>query len=179
MTIKLFINKDTSHFRLSGAPARSIDFYNQLKAIEKPTVVASCGIIGRGLFADVSVKKNQYIIEYVGELVDDAEYNRRYDMYKDRGYKHDYFQHIKDGMHLDATMIGNKGRYANHSCNPNSTPVRVRLEGTRIYVLFLAANRRINKGEPITFDYGWFKSDTGIIDMDECKCGSSNCRGYI
>jgi len=179
MVIKLFLKQNSSHFRLAGVSTEAINYYDDLKLLEKPTNVKSAGRRGRGLFANVNIKKYHYIVEYVGELVTPNEYNRRYLEYKNRGYKHDYFSTMKIGKIIDATMVGNNGRYANHSCDPNSEFVYEDLPGSNETVMFIAATRRIREGEEITIDYAWFKSETSVIDLNECNCGSKNCRGYI
>lgn len=53
----------------------------------------------------------------------------------------------------------------NHSCNPNAG-----IKNSRI----LTAIKNIKKNEEITYDYStvWFEGF-------KCKCGNTNCRGYI
>ncbi len=179
MTFKLFVRQDSSQFRMAGASAKTVKHYEQLKLLEQPTTVVDCGIVGRGLIADNDIKKDDYIVEYVGELVNESEYLTRYNKYKKAGYRHDYFATIKAGMLLDATIVGNNARFANHSCDPNSEFMYTRLKGSRIYVLHIVATRNIRKGDQITLDYKWYHSETGEINLDECNCQAKSCRGYL
>ncbi len=179
MVIKLYYNINHSYFRMTDAPKSSMKHYKRIRDQEVSTVVKNCGAVGRGLFAEVDIKLDQYIVEYVGDVIDQNEYLRRSAHYKGLSYRHDYFASLNKNWMLDATMVGNSGRFANHSCNPNSGLFRERLNGSNIEILYIGAIRNITKGEEITISYDWFKSDTGIINLNECQCHSKNCKGYI
>ena len=58
------------------------------------------------------------------------------------------------------------GRYINHSCDPNSIP----LHGNDVAI------RDIHLGDEITSDY---RPVMPLGERMECKCGASNCMGYI
>ena len=80
--------------------------------------------------------------------------------------------------------MGNIGRYANHSCNPNLTMHPVRSELASVPHLALFANRAIAKGEELCFDYGNAGSsandtDVNNVNQTPCKCGAKNCRKYL
>ncbi len=179
MSFRLFVNQPSSLFRLMGASEDVVDHYNHIKSQEKKTFVDRQGRMGRGLFAGEDIKAGEYIVEYVGELVDSAEYQRRFNRYKSLRYKNDYFAHLDGEFHLDATITGNNGRFANHSCTPNAHFVAVQLHLSEHYVLFIEAAKDIKRNHSINVDYSWFKSDTEFIDLDGCNCSSSSCRGYI
>lgn len=179
MTIRLFVNQPSSLFRLHSTNKDVVEHYNHLKTEEKKTFVSRQGQMGRGLFAGEDIKAGEYIVEYVGELIDSAEYHRRFNRYKSLNYKNDYFAHLDGQLQLDATVIGNSGRFANHSCSPNAGFVAVQLHLSEHYVLFIEALQDIKKNKSINLDYSWYKSDTGVIDLDGCKCQSKNCRGFI
>jgi len=89
---------------------------------------------------------------------------------------------------VDPTVVGNLGRYINHSCNPNLVMVPVRTD-CMVPHLALFASREVMPGEEVTFDYGG-NSDieesvkTGVEgeNMDKrikCLCKSDRCRGYL
>ena len=59
-----------------------VEHYKHIKSQEKKTYVAREGQLDCGLFAGEHIKTGEYIIEYVGELVDEAEYQRRFNHYK-------------------------------------------------------------------------------------------------
>ncbi len=97
------------------------------------------GVNGLGLFAKVPIKKGECIIEYVGEIINDAEANRRGGRY--------LFQTSKD-RHIDGTARTNTARYINHSCRPNCE-----VDVIRGHVL-VYAKRNILQGEELNYDYG-------------------------
>jgi len=177
--MRVYFKVNDSSFRLTSLSDAARQHYDEVKGSLKKTKVRSTGSCGKGLFVREDVKKGSHIIEYIGELVDEQEYLRRYSLYKSRSIAEDYFATIKRNEFLDATVWGNHGRFVNHSCNPNSRFKKIRLRGSNITLLFIAAKRDIRKGEEITVSYDWYKSETEAIDLDECKCGSLNCRGYI
>jgi len=81
----------------------------------------------------------------------------------------------KEIVHIDAGRLGNAARFANHSCSPNSRlyPVRVENEIARIA---LFADRFIEPGEEITYDYGSMES---TLSERRCHCGSRGCRKFM
>ena len=97
------------------------------------------GVNGLGLFAKVPIKKGDCIIEYVGEIINDAEANRRGGRY--------LFQTSKD-RHIDGTMRSNIARYVNHSCRPNCEADTIRGR------VFISAIKNIAVGEELNYDYG-------------------------
>ena len=57
---------------------------------------------GFGLFAEQDIKAGQFIIEYIGEVLEEDEYLRRKDFYHDVGQRHYYFMNIGNGEVIDA-----------------------------------------------------------------------------
>ena len=74
---------------------------------------------GYGLRTNVALKKGDFVMEYVGEVLDQAVYDQRKKEYKISGSRHFYFMSIGPGEVIDATRKGNLSRFLNHSCNPN------------------------------------------------------------
>ena len=74
---------------------------------------------GYGLRADTDLAPNDFIYEYIGEVIDEARFRRRMLQYDEEGIKHFYFMSLTKGEFVDATKKGNLGRFCNHSCNPN------------------------------------------------------------
>jgi len=72
MPLRLFVYQPSSLFRLSSANDDVVEHYKDIKSQEKKTYVARQGQLDRGLFAGERIKTGDYIIEYVGELVDKA-----------------------------------------------------------------------------------------------------------
>lgn len=109
---------------------------------------------GLGLFTAVSIKKGARIIEYIGEIIDDAEYERRNSKY--------IFEVGKD-RNIDGATRKNIARYINHSCRPNCESVD---EDERI---FIEVKRNIMLGEELTYDYGTLYWNT-FIKKHGCRC---------
>lgn len=76
-------------------------------------------ISGRGVFTHELIKKNAFVIEYVGEVVTNAEYNRRLREEYAEGTPC-YALELGDKEKIDATRKGNCARFINHSCEPNT-----------------------------------------------------------
>jgi SET domain-containing protein len=65
---------------------------------------------GYGVCAGVDIKFAEFINEYVGEIIDKTEKNKRDD---------NKIMWLSTGLWLDAGYKGNLSRFYNHSCDPN------------------------------------------------------------
>ncbi|PSS35776.1 Histone-lysine N-methyltransferase [Actinidia chinensis var. chinensis] len=125
---------------------------------------------GSGILADEDIKKGEFVIEYVGEVIDDKTCEERLWKMKHRGETNFYLCEINRDMVIDATYKGNKSRYINHSCCPNTEMQKWIIEGeTRIGIF---ATRDIKMGEHLTYDYQFVQFGA---DQD-CYCGAVSCR---
>ena len=121
-----------------------------------------------GLSAATNIKKGQKIIQYKGKKVSLAkvETDPKYDNEKEI-----YLFNLNKKYDLDGDFKFNTARLINHSCNPNCEV----LDDNR--QLWIFAMRDIKKNEELTYDYGFsFDKD---YKQYICKCGASNCVGYI
>ncbi|KAG8989647.1 histone methyltransferase set2 [Tulasnella sp. 427] len=119
-------------------------------------------------------KGNDFIYEYVGEVVSEPTLLRRMRAYNDEGVKHFYFMMLQKGEFIDATKRGGIGRFANHSCNPNCYVAKW-FVGNRIR-MGIFAKRNIKMDEELTFNYN---VDRYGHDAQTCYCGEPNCVGFI
>ncbi|RXH74183.1 hypothetical protein DVH24_028904 [Malus domestica] len=88
---------------------------------------------GSGIVADEDIKQGEFVIEYVGEVIDDKTCEQRLWNMKHRGETNFYLCEINRDMVIDATYKGNKSRYINHSCCPNTEMQKWIIDGeTRI-----------------------------------------------
>uniref|UniRef100_A0A7N1A2W3 Histone-lysine N-methyltransferase ASHH3 n=1 Tax=Kalanchoe fedtschenkoi TaxID=63787 RepID=A0A7N1A2W3_KALFE len=125
---------------------------------------------GSGVVTGEDIKRGEFIIEYVGEVIDDLTCEERLWKMKHRGETNFYLCEINRDMVIDATYKGNKSRYINHSCSPNTEMQKWRIEGeTRIGIF---ATRDIKKGAQLTYDYQFVQFGA---DQD-CHCGAVGCR---
>lgn len=104
---------------------------------QKQTIVRR-GTSGLGLFTDVDLKKNDFIIEYVGDVLTRKESNIRGGQ---------YLFETNENRVIDGSSRKNIARYINHSCAPNC---EVRIERGHINVYAL---KNIKKGEELNYDY--------------------------
>ena len=130
--------------------------------------VKKSNIHQRGLCAADDIKKGSKIIEYKGRIIPikETETNPKFD-----NEKAIYLFNINKRYDLDGDFKYNTARLINHSCNPNC---EVEGKGLKIWIY---AIKNIKKGEELSYDYG-FNFDEDFKNYP-CKCGSSNCVGYI
>ncbi|KAH7387091.1 hypothetical protein KP509_16G004500 [Ceratopteris richardii] len=138
----------------------------------KKVAFFQCGKKGFGLQVLENVPKGDFILEYVGEVLNSTAYEARHHEYQQNGQKHYYFMALSDSEIIDAYCKGNLGRFINHSCQPNCNVEKWMINGEVCVGVF--ANRELKKGEEITVDVGAF----GAAAI-ECLCGSHRCRGVI
>ncbi|CAH1449279.1 unnamed protein product [Lactuca virosa] len=104
---------------------------------------------GWGVEAVEPIKKGEFIIEYVGEVISDALCEQRLWDMKHKGIKNFYMCEIRKDFTIDATFKGNASRFLNHSCGPNCDLEKWDVDGeTRVGVF---AARSIKAGEPLTY----------------------------
>ncbi|KAL9259430.1 Histone-lysine N-methyltransferase ASHH2-like protein [Drosera capensis] len=140
-----------------------------------PLKLFRCGKKGHGLQVLEDVVEGQFIIEYVGEVLDLPTYDARQRNYASNGHKHFYFMTLDANEVIDACAKGNLGRYINHSCDPNCSTEKWMVNGEICIGLF--ANRTIKKGEELVFDYNYVRVFGAAAK--KCYCGAAKCRGYI
>ncbi|EPE10324.1 histone h3 lysine 36 methyltransferase [Ophiostoma piceae UAMH 11346] len=129
---------------------------------------------GFGLRTDADLLPNDFIYEYIGEVINEPAFRRRTVQYDEEGIKHFYFMSLTKSEFVDATRKGNLGRFCNHSCNPNCY-VDKWVVGDKLR-MGIFASRHIRAGEELVFDYN---VDRYGADPQPCYCGEPNCTGFI
>lgn len=129
---------------------------------------------GFGLRADTDLQANDFIFEYIGEVINEVVFRKRTQQYHDEGIKHFYFMSLTKNVFVDATKRGNLGRFCNHSCNPNCY-VDKWVVGEKLR-MGIFAERPIKAGEELVFNYN---VDRYGADPQPCYCAESNCTGFI
>ena len=104
-----------------------------------------------GVRAEQDIEANQFIYEYKGEVIEEMEFRDRLIDYDQRHFKHFYFMMLQNGEFIDATIKGSLARFCNHSCSPNAYVNKWVVKDKLRMGIF--AQRKILKGEEITFDY--------------------------
>ncbi|KAJ6641712.1 putative histone-lysine N-methyltransferase Mes-4 [Pseudolycoriella hygida] len=129
---------------------------------------------GFGLIADEFISAGTLVIEYVGELITEAEFQQRYNRKESHsGIQHYYFMDYSKGLYIDADQKGNLSRFINHSCDPNCASERWIV--SRVQRIGIVALKNIEKGTEITMNYGFSAGGR----RHQCFCGEKKCRGAI
>jgi len=137
------------------------------------THVQDVGDRGKGLFARQDISAGEYIMQYTGEILGQAEYERRFHWDDMIGRHHSYYMDLHNNCVIDASRYGNDARFINHSCEPNAETQKWNVKGFECVGIF--ALRDIRYGEEITFDYHAVRQEEARV----CLCGASTCRKYI
>ena len=146
-------------------------FKKRQYVLSKPFKTESAGW---GLRALNDVKKGQFVIEYVGELIDEEECQRRLKSAADNNQTNFYFLTIDKDTIIDAGPKGNLARFMNHSCQPNCETQKWMVNGATRVGLF--AVNDIPAGTELTFNYNL---DCRGNEKTRCVCGQPNCSGFI
>ncbi|KAG5443418.1 Histone-lysine N-methyltransferase setd2 [Clonorchis sinensis] len=145
------------------------------KRLYAPTEPFYCGPgKGWGLRTTSPVKRSTFIIEYVGEVIDFAEFRRRIRRYERLGHAHHYFMALESDRFIDAGAKGNWARFVNHSCEPNCVTQKWSVDG-EIRIGFFA-REDIEAGEEITIDYQFVQFG---VSEQKCYCGKPTCSGIM
>ncbi|KAK2629611.1 hypothetical protein QTJ16_000431 [Diplocarpon rosae] len=129
---------------------------------------------GYGVRSNRCFEGNQIIVEYTGEIITEEECDRR----MNEDYKNNecyYLMSFDQNMIIDATK-GSIARFVNHSCKPNCKMVKWIVGGKPRMALF-AGDNPIMSGEELTYDYNF--DPFSAKNVQECRCGSENCRGVL
>lgn len=129
---------------------------------------------GFGLRANAELQPNDFIFEYIGEVINEPTFRRRMMQYDKEGIKHFYFMSLAKNEFVDATKKGNLGRFCNHSCSPNCYVDKWVVKDKLRMGIF--AIRKIQPGEELVFNYN---VDRYGADPQPCYCGEDNCIGFI
>ncbi|XP_033313856.1 histone-lysine N-methyltransferase NSD2 isoform X2 [Bombus bifarius] len=129
---------------------------------------------GWGLRSLEHIKAGQFVIEYVGEVIDEAEYKRRLHRKKELKNENFYFLTIDNNRMIDAEPKGNLSRFMNHSCSPNCETQKWTVNGDTRIGLFALCD--IERGEELTFNYNLACDGE---TRKPCLCGAPNCSGFI
>ncbi|XP_068598230.1 histone-lysine N-methyltransferase SETMAR [Brachionichthys hirsutus] len=154
---------------------------------------------GWGLRTREAIPRGAFVCEYAGEVIGFEEARSRHRAQK--SVENNYIIAVREyagtgaitETFVDPAVVGNVGRFLNHSCQPNllMQPVRVHSVVPR---LALFAGRNIDAQEELTFDYSGGHSSHPPVGLlaartealvpnsrgdgcrrKECRCGADNC----
>ncbi|KAM6976829.1 histone-lysine N-methyltransferase SUV39H1-A [Aplochiton taeniatus] len=149
------------------------------------------------------IRKNTFVMEYVGEIITTDEAEKRGHRYDRQGSTYLFdLDYVEETLYtVDAAHHGNVSHFVNHGCNPNLQVFNVFIDNIdeRLPRIALFSMRAIRAGEELTFDY---KMQIDSVDAEstrmdsnfslaglpgspkqrirvECRCGSASCRKYL
>lgn len=105
-------------------------------------VKAKRGLAGLGLFAGEDIKKGELIIEYIGEILNKEQ--------ADKKATSQYLFEVSRNKTIDGTPRWNIARYCNHACEEAANAESEIKKGR----VFIRAIKKINEGDEIVYDYG-------------------------
>ena len=117
----------------------------------KHIVVGRSGIHGWGSFTRKAIEKNDFIVEYTGEVITQNESERRGRIYDK--LDSNFLFNLNEECCVDASRKGNKAKFVNHSADPNCQP-SIHLTSGGDHKIGIFAKRNIAAGEELSFDYG-------------------------
>lgn len=138
------------------------------KKIYESLFLKNSKIHGIGLFTNVDINKDTYLMKYEGEVIGKCMSDKRERMYIKNGIDSIYMFEVDTDMIIDATKLGNMARYINHSCNPNCVSITNTSEKSIMYF----TKRNIQKGNELTIDY----NSNEVIENETCNCGDEKCK---
>ena len=144
---------------------------------------------GFGVFSLEEIKKDEFVCEYVGEIIDkNTAYEKieRNKLRKRNNYVlqvREVYENMVVNTFIDAEEKGNVSRFINHSCNPNMYFDIVRINHFTPQIAFYA-KRDIEIGEELTFSYidneNSLESDLYTRRSERiCECKSIDCSKFL
>ncbi|KAH8310316.1 hypothetical protein KR044_000720, partial [Drosophila immigrans] len=130
---------------------------------------------GFGLVCREPIMEGSFIIEYVGEVINHAEFQRRMAQKTSDRDENFYFLGVEKDFIIDAGPKGNLARFMNHSCEPNCATQKWTVNCINRVGLF--AIKDIPENTELTFNYLW--DDLMNNGKKACFCGAKRCSGEI
>ena len=144
-----------------------------------PLYPFSTGGKGWGLKSKAEIKKGDFVVEYVGELIDKEEFRRRLKAKQDAGDETSHFMTLDTKRIIDAGPSGNLSRFMNHSFHPNGETQKWTVLGDIRIGLFAVED--IPAHTELTFNYRLEFAEDVANGSDKrqqpCNCGAPNCAG--
>jgi SET domain-containing protein len=87
------------------------------RGMKKKVIFSKSNIHDWGMFALETIMPEEFVIEYIGEVIRNEVCNLREKEYISKGIGCSYMFRIDKDYVLDATHAGNEARFINHSCD--------------------------------------------------------------
>jgi hypothetical protein len=172
-------NKKSDADKVKADRSRMQKLYREMKSVplEQRLVPKRSHIHGWGLFTKIDLPKDSLIVEYMGEIIRQSVADEREKAYEISGEGSCYMFRLDMQRIVDATKIGCMARFMNHCCQPNAYAkiITVDTDQGPDKKIMVFANKDINAGEEITYDYKFPVEDGSL----KCTCGAPNCIGRM
>eukprot|EP00897_Mesotaenium_endlicherianum_P002815 jgi/Mesen1/2561/ME000162S01684 len=129
---------------------------------------------GWGVETGEAIAGGDFIVEYLGEVIDDATCEQRLWDMKERGQTNFFLVELSRDWVIDASYKGNIARFVNHSCQPNCELQKWEMDGEMRIGIF--AKHDIARGTQLTYDYQFIPFG---VERKACHCGAPRCRGQL
>ena len=144
-----------------------------------PVDVFFTGTRGHGVRARKPIKEDTFVVEYTGDVINDADCEKRLRRAK-RDREHNfYFMQLDYDTVIDARYRGSIGRFLNSSCRPNCETQKWRDSATNEIRVGIFTTRDIEKGEELTYNYNFQHFGNSRSKSFHCLCGASGCIGSL
>ena len=143
------------------------------------TRVALTETRGWGLFAEERVSAGSFVVEYVGEIIDDRMTEQRLWEDKRRGEDNFYLMEVSNQQIIDARHKGGVARFINSSCHPNCETQKWQDASTGETRVGIFAIRDVERGEELSYDYNFAHFGGEGTTSFTCMCGHPMCRGTL
>ncbi|XP_016036654.2 probable histone-lysine N-methyltransferase Mes-4 [Drosophila simulans] len=130
---------------------------------------------GFGLVNREPIAAGDFVIEYVGEVINHAEFQRRMEQKQRDRDENYYFLGVEKDFIIDAGPKGNLARFMNHSCEPNCETQKWTVNCIHRVGIFAIKDIPVNT--ELTFNYLW--DDLMNNSKKACFCGAKRCSGEI
>lgn len=161
---------------LAGKHCKNINFHKRRSPRMTPFFTSDQR--GWGLKVDEPVAKGTFVVEYVGEIIDRNELERRLkSMEKVRNNEY-YMMDLTNDLLVDAKFKSNLSRFINSSCEPNCKTQKWTDTSTGQTHVGIFAIQDIPAGTELTYNYCFL--DYGLSGKTRkrsfsCQCGTSSC----
>lgn len=146
--------------------------YQRMRSAPKRFITLRSGIHGIGLFTLDDIEKDEFVMEYTGELIRSPLGDVRERAYDAEGLG-TYLFKLSETEIVDATRRSNRARFLNHSCDPLLQSETAHLGGRPLVIL--RVKHPVPAFTELTLDYQLPLEDKKIL----CSCGSRKCRGFL
>ncbi|GAB7353699.1 hypothetical protein MBLNU459_g4103t2 [Dothideomycetes sp. NU459] len=117
----------------------------------KRTLLGASRIHGFGLYAGEAIKKDDFVGEYIGEIIGEREMQRRDAIYALQNLS--YVFSLNQEQSVDSQQLGNKTRFINASSDHKNMGAKI-MFCNMTHRIGMYALRDIKIGEELLFDYG-------------------------